>query len=99
MSSTYLPLPQHITKERVMDPISVSDFESFINQQIKFQEKISEYLSQVEAQIDISLLSDNFYSLASSTLHNYFLGVADTLNRAIKTNQTSLHELFQHKES
>jgi hypothetical protein len=69
-------------------------FEDFLNQQIKFQEKIQEYLSKAEAQIEVALLSDNFYTFTHSTLHNYFWGMADLLKQVISANQASLQALF-----
>lgn len=76
---------------------SVSDFESFINQQIKLQEKIAEDLCTIEAQIEVFLQSEDFHSLTESTLHNYFWGMASTLIRAIKTNQSSLNNLLSQQ--
>jgi hypothetical protein len=77
-----------------MANLSVTDFKAFINKQIELQERMEENLHKIEAQIDIALLSDNFYGFTRNTLHSYFLAVADILSRVIQANQASLHELF-----
>lgn len=80
-----------------MATISLSDFQSFINQQIKLQEKMAEYLCKIEAQIEVFLQSEDFHCLKESTLHNYFWGVAGILTHAIKTNQASLNGLLSQQ--
>ncbi len=74
---------------------SVSDFKALINHQIKLQEKIEECLCKVETYMHIATLSEGFYDFNKNTLYNYFWGVADVLNGAIKANQDSLQELYQ----
>ena len=73
--------------------ISVSDFSSFINQQIQAQEQIKACLWRLKALITVTVMMNNFYELSRVILHNYFSIATDLIEEAAKANQTSLNEL------
>jgi hypothetical protein len=75
--------------------LSVSDFSLFINQQIKAQERIEVCLWRLEALIAVALMTDGFYNLSQSFLHNYFSVVGDLIQEAAKANQASFNELLK----
>jgi hypothetical protein len=78
-----------------MAMISVSDFSSFINQQIKAQEQIGACLWRLEALIAVAVMTNDFYDLSESILHNYFLVAGDLIEEATKANQMSINKLLK----
>lgn len=77
--------------------ISVSNFSSFINQQIKAQEQIGVCLWRLEALIAVAVMTNDFYSLSESILHNYFTVVGALIEEAAKANQVSLNDLLKQE--
>lgn len=75
--------------------ISVADFSTFINQQIKAQEQIEACLWRLEALMTVALMTDDFYDLSANVLHNYFSLAGDLIEEATKANQMSLGELLR----
>ena len=73
----------------------VSDFSSFINQQIRAQEQVETCLWKLEALIAVALTTDDFYDLTDIILHNYFSIAGDLIETAAKANQISLDELLR----
>jgi len=74
---------------------SVSDFSSFINRQINFQERVESCLWKLEALTVIAAMSEGFYDFPESILRNYFSIAVDLIENAKKSNQISLNALFK----
>ena len=76
----------------------VKEVLSLINQQVTYQEKIEACLWRLEALIAATLLTDDFYKLSKTTLHNYFSVAIDLIEEATKANQESLRDLYGEKD-
>ena len=79
-----------------MAVISVTDFSSFMNQQIQTQEKIEYCLWQLDALVTVAAMTQGFYELPEKTLHNYFLVVGDLVDEVTKINQINLDKSLKH---
>jgi hypothetical protein len=73
---------------------SVAYFSSFINQQIRSQEKIESYLWKLEALMTVATMADGFCDLPEDILRNYFSIATDLIEKAGKTNQESIDQLL-----
>lgn len=80
-----------------MADYSVSDFSSFIHQQIQSQEQIESYLWRLEALMNAATMTDNFFDLPENILHNYFSVATDLIEKAGEANQENLNWLFMKK--
>jgi hypothetical protein len=77
-----------------MARMSVSDFQLFLNNQVKVQEKIETCLWRLEALMAVATMTESFYELPENILHNYFSLASDLIEEAAKANQTSLYQLL-----
>lgn len=80
-----------------MATMSVSDFSTFRNQQIKAQERVEACLWRLEALMAVALTTDGFYNLSDNILHNYFSVADDLIGEAVKINQASLDDLLKEE--
>lgn len=78
---------------------SVTQFSSFINQQIQSQEQIEECLGKLEALIAVAVMTDGFYDLPKVVLHTYFSIAGDLIEVAMKANQASLGDLLKQEKA
>lgn len=78
-----------------MGTLSLNEFLPLINRQIRIQEKVEEHLIQLEALLNIAMLSDDFYDFSEETLRNYTWAAVQLLGNAIKTNKINLRSLFR----
>ncbi len=77
-----------------MNQNSLSEYYSFINDQIIFQEKLLEYLLQAESLFKV-LLESNLSRYSYSVLHNYLDSISDTIIRARYLNEAVLNKLLK----
>lgn len=75
----------------------VSDFSSFINQQVQAQEKIESCLWKLKALINVAVTTDYFHDISEVVLHNYFSIAEDLIGEAVQANQLSLNGLLKQE--
>jgi hypothetical protein len=78
-----------------MGTLSLNEFLPLINRQARIQEKIEEHLIQLEALLNIAMLSDDFYDFSEETLRNYMWATVQLLEKTIKMNKINLRGLFR----
>lgn len=80
-----------------MADYSVSDFSSFIHQQIRSQEQVESYLWRLEALMTVATMTEGFCDLSENILQHYFSIAADLIEKAGEANQKSISRLLMEK--
>jgi hypothetical protein len=73
--------------------IVLADFIVFRDQQVQFNEQMATYLQNIEACMEVVLITNNFFDLNKSTLHDYFSVLADLIQQMIRLNQGHLAQM------
>jgi len=73
--------------------IVLADFVVFRDQQVQFNEQMAAYLRPIEACMEVVLITNNFFDLNKSTLHDYFSMLADFIQQMIHLNQEHLAQM------
>jgi hypothetical protein len=77
-----------------MDQGSLSNCYSTVKNQLALQEVLSQYLSKVDAMIEI-LLARDLIDFPSTKLHDYLLVMSDLVDKARSTNENSIDRLIK----
>jgi len=77
-----------------MAEISVPDFESFINEQVKAQEDIEICLIKLKALLYVAMTCEDFFDFSSRLLSNYIYTACGLVDEAGEANQKSLKGLI-----
>jgi hypothetical protein len=75
---------------------SVNHLSSLINQQIDYQEDLSEHLSKADALAKVAL-SNDFFDTSDEIKRNYFWALNDIIDSAKMINEQTLSLLFERK--
>jgi hypothetical protein len=70
--------------------IVLADFIAFKEQQVQLSEQMAAYLRNIEACMEVVLITNNFFDLNKSTLHGYFSVLSDFIQQIIRLNRKHL---------
>ncbi len=72
---------------------SLPDYLPFLNQQIDFQELLSEYLFQIDSMFEVALTSSSFLYQKKTTIQYYFSTISDIVIGVKNLNENQLKNL------
>jgi hypothetical protein len=77
---------------------SLNHLSNLINQQIDYQDDLSDCLLKAEALSKV-LLNNDFFDCSDEIKHNYFWALSDIIDSAKMINEKTLSLLFEKKKA
>ncbi len=94
LTSPHIPTTTQLLRSRAMVDNSLKELSSLINQQVKIQERLFEYLVKIEAIAQLTL-SEDFLNYKFSIVHAYLWVLGDMISEAKGFNEQALNTLLK----